>query len=93
VTELARMVDAPAWAAIRAWWLSQCVERAITSKDPMHTAQEAANTYSGGLALLLAIENEVSNRQGDIDGRTARHTGSKTEARPQGNGQRSGRSA
>ena len=88
VTELARMTDAPAWQQLREWWQRECVERAMTAPDPIQAAAKAANDYSGGLALLMAIENEVSNRQGEIDGRTTRHTGSKAETRPQSHRQR-----
>jgi hypothetical protein len=82
------MVEAPAWDALRTWWLEQCVTRAITSSDPL-LQTGLAHDYQGGLALMRAIENEVTNRQGDIDGRTARHTGTKAEAGRQGNGKRS----
>lgn len=74
VTELARYVDSTAWPHLRAWWLEQCVRRALNAKDPLIASGELGHDYSGGLALLMAIENEVSSRQGDIDGRTARHT-------------------
>lgn len=83
VTDLARMVEAPAWRELSKWWLDECVRRAVLGGDEYSSAraQAASTAYSGGLALLMAIENEVSNRQGEIDGRTARHTGKGTEAR------------
>src|SRR5262245_31726060 len=86
--ELLRMTESLAWPTLREWWQRTCLDRAMTSPDPMAQVLECAKDYSGGLALLLAIENATAT--GDIDGRITanRRAAAAAQARSKGSNER-----
>lgn len=81
VTELDRLVRGPAWPLLREWWVGVLVRRVMSAEDPLKAAVEAASDLRGASALMLAIENELSNKSEAIDGRRYRATATRSEER------------
>lgn len=72
VTGLARAIDSDAWPHIAQWWQQRCATAMLAAKDAEAWAR-IKGASDGGVALLLAIENEVSDNRTEIDGRLTRH--------------------
>jgi hypothetical protein len=71
-TELDRMVRGPVWPHIREWFTEVLVRRVMASDDPSWAAVQAAADLKGAMALLLALENDLTNKSEAIDGRRYR---------------------
>jgi hypothetical protein len=71
-TELDRMIRGPVWPHIREWFTEVLVRRSMVSEDPLGAAAQCAADLKGAMALLLALENDLSNKLEAIDGRRYR---------------------
>jgi hypothetical protein len=78
---------------MRAWWRRTCIEQALDQNQQGIKGHEWQERYQGGLALMIAIENEVNNAGEMIDGRATRWANQKAAAARSGAGTGNGKAA
>lgn len=72
LTELARFVRSLAFASVPGWYRAKLAERMLDAKSSAER-DALALQWEAARDLLGAMENEIENRQGEIDGRAIRY--------------------
>ena len=79
VTELARLTESDVWPALLPWFKRRCADRVLEARFAEDVDKARASLQAAG-DLILAIENEVTQNRGLIDGRKTRHEREKNAA-------------
>lgn len=76
LTELARFVRGDAFASVSDWYRRKLCDRMLDAKTGAERDALAAR-WEAACDLLATMDNEITNREGEVDGRAIRYSKSK----------------